>query len=66
LLKTVRHPTDATEVRQFSGKRPMFASSPALLPGGSIDGEQLGHNDRSFLQDPRGAIRHRDHPPKQD
>jgi hypothetical protein len=60
LPKTVRHPTDAAEMRQFSGKRTTLESSPAPSRGNHI-----GHCGPSCRQDPRSAIRHRDQPPKQ-
>ncbi len=70
LPKTVRHPTDAAEKWPFSdnrcsGKRPMLKSSPAPLFGSPSCGSHIGHDGPSCLQDPRGAIRHRDQPPKQ-
>ena len=67
LPKTVRHPTDAAEMRPFSGNcRPSDSNRRQSHRADSPSaGSHTGHDGPSCLQDPRGAIRHRDQPPKQ-
>ena len=58
--KTVRHPIDAAEIRQFAGRRPIPQSPPG--PSRNNCSTCGGPGCR---QDPRSAIDQRDQPPKQ-